>query len=292
MRVKVGIAAVLTVGALLGAGAGAGGALAAGPPAGASHLYVQTAQRGQLLPVRGQRDRFSLVLRAPANRVIWFADRPSRQVSTEPLRSFVSLWNVRFRTSSPNAAIDLDHGGRHHDVLIVTLSKPTFDARTNTVTYPVKRLRGRPSAGLRQFISRNDKGLPRSFGNVALFIDPTDQPPVTVNVSVTSPDSQAAFVMNFANVQIVPGVTLGFDTTGPMNNLAGGANGTGIEFGFGAVAPGTTTTAQSSVSVVPAVRTVSIDVLELPKGGTLSASAGNGPTVTTTHAGILKLPTS
>jgi hypothetical protein len=218
--------------------------------------------------------------------VISFTDRPTRRASSESLKTFVSSWTSRFRTSAPNAAIELSDQGRHQDVLVVTLSKPTYDAGANTVTYTLKRLTGKGSVGIKDFINRADKGLPRSFGHVDLFIDPSDQEPIPVEINVASPTADVAFV-TFTNVQVQSDVTA-FDSTGPAHLIVN-LQGLGFEFKNPFTGTGK---AGVSVEVLPAVSRVRANVQELPAGATLTAQSGTGKPVTTTKTGAISIPTS
>jgi hypothetical protein len=181
-------------------------------PTSGDRLFLQQASTGTLAPVRGRKDRFVLTLKRSSARVISFTDRPRRGVSSETTRSFVSKWSSRFGTSAPNAAIEVEQGGRHH-VMVVTLSKPRYDARADTVTYRVRRLVGDTTPGLRRFRNRSDQTVPRSFGHIDLFIDPSDQPLVRVRLSVVTPIADAT-VVSFTNAEVRPEVSFSA-STGP-----------------------------------------------------------------------------
>jgi hypothetical protein len=273
--------AVLTVFTVLAIGASTAHAGLAADEG--NRLFLQEAQTGTLTPSSG--GSLLLVLKNPSARVISFTDRPERRAGSEPVKTFVSKWTSRFASSAPNAAIELADRGNHEDVLVVTLEKPTFDAKAKTVTYRVKRLTGKGTAGLTDFINRRDKRLPRSFGHVSLFIDPSSGNPIQVSLRVTTPTADAAV---FAMVNVTADLLVSSSVTTPANiDVAGKV--VAIGFQNPVTPPGTVNV---SFNIFEAVTSVRINVQALPAGASVTGQAGQGAAVTRTTLGTMSLPVS
>jgi hypothetical protein len=245
-------------------------------------LFLQEAQSGTLTPAKG--GGFTLVLNKPNARVVAFTDRPTRQARSEPLKTFVSSWTSRFSTSDPNAAIELSDEGKHQDVLVVTLGKPTYDARANTVTYRARALKGKGSAGIKEFVNRADKRLPRSFGHVDLFIDPSDQDPGRIEINVVSASGGTASVIMPFNTTLQGNVSFSSTGAGEVVTTNGGV----IAFNF-STPINSPVTIGTSFDFLPAPSKLRLNVTDLPAGASLTASYQNGTPVTTSKTGFITI---
>src|SRR6476620_3161408 len=80
-----------------------------------SLLFAQTANRGQMTPIKGT-PRFHLKLFGVHPQVVWFSDRPARESGTIPVRRFALSWaGFGFLDEPPNAALTVLHTGKRHD---------------------------------------------------------------------------------------------------------------------------------------------------------------------------------
>lgn len=251
--------------------------------ASAPKLFLQQADAGTLRPVRGAGGRFVLTLRRPAARVVAFTDRPARQADSEGLRAFVRSWQRRFRDSAPNAAIEVRDAPGHRDVMVLTLSRPRLDRSGRTLTFRARRLTGRGSAGVRSFLNRADRRLPRRFGHVDLFIDSAGDDTIAVEFQVTTPTQDVTTI----TLTGLPGrLPLGFSTTGPAT--------VDVAPGIVAIQPSNPFTGPITAGLsmeIPQMSRVTGTVAELPAGATLTGHAGDGPT-RTLGVGRFSLPTT
>jgi hypothetical protein len=264
-----GLAAAVTVAALpAGASAQAGG----------SKLFLQQADAGTLRKAGGG---FVLTLRRPAATVVAFTDRPARRADREGLRAFVRAWPRRFRGSAPNAAVEVRDAPGHRDVMVLTLSRPRLSGRT--LTFRARRLTGRGTAGVRAFIDKADRRLPRRFGHVDLFIDSAGDDVIGLEFQVTTPTQDVTTI----SLTGLPGqLPLGFSTNGPAT--------VDVAPGVVAIMPSNPFTAPITAGVsvnIPQMARVTGSVLELPTGATLTGHAGDGPT-RTLGVGRFSLPTT
>jgi len=132
--------------------------------ASAGELFLQQARGGTLVGSR-------LVLHGVAHDMSSFADRPLRQASIVATSGFVAGWAREFRGSPPNAALQLDDAPASHDVALLELRDPSYDARTGTLSYRVKHLK-EVGTGLARLKRLADPSVARRFGRATLFIDP------------------------------------------------------------------------------------------------------------------------
>lgn len=137
-------------------------ALASANPFGTdSLLYVVRAKHSQVVKSDGQ---YQLVMTNP--RVSFFADRPARVAGHMPVPQLLKTWSegkASFAKDHPNAVLlsDVKSATGAKDIeRFVTLSQPTYQAKTDKVMITVARL------------NQTDKALtPMQLANTALFID-------------------------------------------------------------------------------------------------------------------------
>lgn len=183
-----------------------------------SLLFVQQASSGTL--ERTGKGVYRLTLRDVAPSVASFTDRPSRKAASESSAVFVSKWAGRgFAKDAPNAALVLDGEPKSHDLAMLTLSRPRYDAKTRTFTYVARPLRGTPGGSLKDFAARRDPLRELRFGAASLFIDDaggTVFQPVTLQV-VNAVPGQTISVRLSASL---PG-SVAWSSGPPFSNFSG-----------------------------------------------------------------------
>jgi hypothetical protein len=175
----------LTAFAALAPAAGAAPGKAAGA---GSLLYVQQMEGGTLRHVKAG---LELELTGVSPRVSTFTDRPRRRAGSQPLRTFIGGWaNAGFAADPPNAALVLNHAPSSRDVAMLTLSRPRYDRRDQTLTFRVKPLREKDPT-LAGFAKRADPLQTGDFGSASLFVDNGatygGEASVTINVVDATP---------------------------------------------------------------------------------------------------------
>ena len=137
-----------------------------------SILFVQTATSGTFVATD---NGYSLTLDEVNPQIIYFSDRPDRITDHMTVEDFVNMWNIgddSFESNPPNAAVTVLGAEESEDTIIVKLTNPVFDSEIMTLQYTAQILED-TSDGLSYFAEHVDGTLPESFGDVALFIDPT-----------------------------------------------------------------------------------------------------------------------
>jgi uncharacterized protein YjbI with pentapeptide repeats len=135
-----------------------------------SLLFAQTANRGQMTPIKGT-PRFHLKLFGVHPQVVWFSDRPARESGTIPVRRFALSWaGFGFLDEPPNAALTVLHTGKRHDTVIVKLGQPRFERRKHMIRYTARRL-DQATGDLSSLESDVDPRVRRHFHSASLFID-------------------------------------------------------------------------------------------------------------------------
>ena len=132
-------------------------------------MFVQTAESGELVPVKGKENEYVLTLHNVPPSTIYFSDRPERIVGQTEMGKFLKALGFSEK-NPPNAALELRDGEDHSDVVVVELTKPVYDAKSKTLQYHVQILKT-AERGLAFFAKRVDEKLPQKFGAASLFID-------------------------------------------------------------------------------------------------------------------------
>ena len=122
---------------------------------------------------------FTLTLEGVSVSTVFFADRPARRAGHMSTDRFIQNWGAggnSFAVSPPNAALEILGGEHTGDVVVVEISEPMYDEQTAQLTYRAKALEDLDGKGLLVFDERKDEleNVPRSFGQVGLFIDAAD----------------------------------------------------------------------------------------------------------------------
>jgi hypothetical protein len=206
-------------------------------------LFVQEAREAKLWPLP-ESPGFRLTLIRPSPTVQAFTDRPARRLELEPLDRFVDAWSRHgFKRVPPNAAIEVESGGKQQDVLIVELSRPRL-SKGGSLSYRAKPLRGSKRASdLRYFQRRADRRLRARLGPTTVFIDDADDSSAQLEISFQAsvPDWHAVFILSSMNLESFQAGGPGFASYEPGNN-AGGMSAFALEtLGGGGAVAGTVT---------------------------------------------------
>lgn len=146
------------------------------PSSNISLLYVLNATAGTLAAVSGTSDMYTLTLTGVSKSTVYFADRPAKVAGHIPTDMLVKNWGAgkeSFKTTPPNAALDIVGGADDGDVLAIQLSEPTYSESAGQMTYRVQVLKDLGGTGLLSFNSQKDApaNIPAQFAQAALFID-------------------------------------------------------------------------------------------------------------------------
>jgi hypothetical protein len=136
-----------------------------------SQLAVVTAGGGSFEP---DADGAGLLTLSGVDQAIWFTDRPYREAGVYGIDEMNGVFFAD--PEPPNAALDIiSAADESHDVLILSLSSPSWDAAIGTLSFAaqvidpaVVEVEGSPLAVQAE---RADPSIPRDFDLAALFID-------------------------------------------------------------------------------------------------------------------------
>lgn len=208
LRALPALALILAVGLLAGAPPGA---------AASSLLFVQQTDGGTLK--KTGTSTYRLTLRGVSPSVASFEDRPGRSAGSERAGTFVSRWSGRgFAKDAPNAALVVDGAPRSRDVVMLTLSRPRYNAAARTFTYVARPMKGAPGGALKALTARRDALREYRFGAASLFVDDGSDvvyQQVTLQVFNAAPGEQISVQLT-AN-----GSPIGFSTGPPFQSSAG-----------------------------------------------------------------------
>ena len=116
----------------------------------ASYLFVQSAGTVKIEASNTHSSVYKVTLKNVSPYVTYFSDRPYRNTSTMATEKFVELWHKpkgnSFLHNPPNAdlvAIQTGFFSDHKLInFVVELSQPHYDAKSKTLTYIAKPLKG------------------------------------------------------------------------------------------------------------------------------------------------------
>ena len=134
-----GAAALTTIGAAVGTSS-ASAAVAQSTPVGAipTWMYVQTGRSGSW---RRKGSGYELTIEGVAPNIVAFTDRPSRNVQTQSLKTWLSKFPILGKKNPPNAAVVVPDGKGGEKTLIVELTKGAYDPTKQRATWLVRPLR-------------------------------------------------------------------------------------------------------------------------------------------------------
>jgi len=132
-----------------------------------TYLFVQDAASGTF--VDDGNGSYILTLHDVSPQTVYFSDRPVRDAGQVEMRKFLASGCFNSE-NPPNAAINVMNADQAHDVVIVELLDPVYDAETATLKYSARMLKDE-NLSVTSLDARRDSSIPASFGAVALFID-------------------------------------------------------------------------------------------------------------------------
>ena len=115
-----------------------------------NYLFVQSASKVKIEVVKGHTHLYKVTLKNVSPYVTYFADRPYRNTNTMSTEKFVELWHKQkgdsFLQNPPNADLVATQIGFYSDHklinFVVELTDPHYDAKSKTLTYIAKPLKG------------------------------------------------------------------------------------------------------------------------------------------------------
>ena len=176
----VRVSLVLALGAALGLVAGADMAASQDvpqTPSGFAYFFVQPAAGGSLEPIMGAPGQYRLTLNHVSPSIVYFSDRPAREVGQVAPQTLVANWGTgpeSLAAVPPNAALDFLDGPAGQSVVVLELYEPAYDPATQTMTYRAAILPSSDRPGLADLVGRGVPpvaAFPREFGPAVLFID-------------------------------------------------------------------------------------------------------------------------
>ena len=136
------------------------------------YLFVQSFRGGSIAATEGKEGLYRVTLEQGLGHTIYFGDRPSRDSGAAPTQQFLDGLGFS-QGNPPNAALLVDNGAGDHDIAVVELFNPTYDATTHTATYEMATLKNwetSGSMGLQEQPATLETLAP-TFGGSHLFID-------------------------------------------------------------------------------------------------------------------------
>lgn len=104
-------------------------------------LFQQVAASSSLTPINSQKGIYRLSLKSPSPYITYFSDEPERYTGIMPVSEFYQHWKKGriFKTNiQPNAALEAyDKKSKTHISCTVMLSDPTYQAKTNSISYKI-----------------------------------------------------------------------------------------------------------------------------------------------------------
>ena len=137
-----------------------------------SFLMVQTAGATTLAPVSGA--DHTLTLTGISAQTLFFSDRPARVAATVPTADFIGAWAQIFSDSPPNATLiaHREVGDATDVAVVVTLTAPSFDDASGTLTYNARILDAEQIADrVFEEAPLTSIDAPQEFAEAHLFID-------------------------------------------------------------------------------------------------------------------------
>ena len=114
----------------------------------ASRIHVLASKSGQLtppLPGSTTNASWTLTLEGLEPTALWYSDRPSQEVGATALKDYVdpAFWQSAYGQVNPNATVLYKPTGRDDiGMAYLSLSRPIYNEKSNTMTFGVKVLNG------------------------------------------------------------------------------------------------------------------------------------------------------
>ncbi|MFT0544824.1 hypothetical protein ACMHYO_00520 [Allopusillimonas ginsengisoli] len=107
-----------------------------------SRIHVIASKNGRIAPAQaGDTSSWILTLENPEPTALWYTDRPSQDVGATPLKDYINaaFWRSAYGDVNPNATILFQLAGSDDlDGLYVSLTRPSYNEKSNTITFDAK----------------------------------------------------------------------------------------------------------------------------------------------------------
>ncbi|XLQ20740.1 MAG: hypothetical protein ACKUBY_03110 [Candidatus Moraniibacteriota bacterium] len=129
-----------------------------------TYLFTHSTGGGIFENIGG--DKYILTLSNPESDVIYFSDRPFREVGQEKLGIFLNTLGFEVG-DAPNATIVVENEDGDKTMIVAELTEPIFNRDDNTLTYTATILREETG----ELAEYGEAKIPENFANATLFID-------------------------------------------------------------------------------------------------------------------------
>jgi hypothetical protein len=135
-----------------------------------TYIFIQQGTGGSF--VNDSSGNYTLTITGVIPYTVAFSDRPARNASFVKMDTFRTGFNFDIN-NPPNAAVMIQNASEDHDVVIVELTSPEYNATEQTLTYTAKLTEdfAFESEWANDLTERADPALPEKFGEVVLAID-------------------------------------------------------------------------------------------------------------------------
>lgn len=135
-----------------------------------TYTFIQQGTGGSFM--NDSSGNYTLTITGVIPYTVAFSDRPARNASFVKMETFITGFNFD-PNNPPNAAVMIQGANSDHDVVIVELTSPKYDAEKQTLTYTAKLTKdfAFESKWGSDLIGRADPALPDEFGEVVIAID-------------------------------------------------------------------------------------------------------------------------
>jgi len=130
-----------------------------------SYLFAHSASGGSFESIDG--DKYILTLSNPDEKVIYFSDRPYREVGREKLGIFLDTLGFEIG-DAPNAVITTEDKNGEKTMIVAELTEPIWNRDDNILIYKATILKDQTGA-LAEY--GEDVNIPESFAKATFFID-------------------------------------------------------------------------------------------------------------------------
>ncbi|MEA3323478.1 MAG: hypothetical protein U9Q12_04620, partial [Patescibacteria group bacterium] len=130
-----------------------------------SYLFAHSASEGGFESIDG--DKYILTLSDPDEQVIYFSDRPYREVGREKLGIFLDTLGFEIG-DAPNAVITTEGKNGEKTMIVTELTEPIWNRDDNTLIYKATILKDQTGA-LAEY--GEEVNIPESFASATFFID-------------------------------------------------------------------------------------------------------------------------
>jgi len=135
-----------------------------------TYTFIQQGTGGSF--VNDSSGNYTLTITGVIPYTVAFSDRPARNASFVKMDTFLTGFNFDPK-NPPNAAVMIQGAKEDHDVVIVELTSPKYDAIKQTLTYTAKLIKdfAFESEWANDLTERADLSISEKFGEVVLAID-------------------------------------------------------------------------------------------------------------------------